>query len=193
MPLEWFDVSMPIAEGMPIWPGDPPPAQRWLQRLADGDGVDLSQWLLSSHTGTHVDAPSHFVPGALDLEVLGLEPLVGPCRVVDLALSGLPDRDVPCERFLLKLERSRGVGPGLALELIARGARLVGVDSLSIESAEAVAAGAPTHRALLSAGVAILEGLVLEAIPPGEYVLVALPLRLQHSEAGPVRAILLKG
>ena len=190
--LEWFDVSLPIAEGMPGWPGDPPPVQRWLQRLVEGDGVDLSQWLLGSHTGTHVDAPSHFLPGAPDLETLGLEPLVGPCRVVDLALGGLPDRDVSCERVLLKLEAGRGVDPGLAVELIARGVRLVGVDSLSIEPAEAVAAGAPTHRAFLSAGVAILEGLVLEAVPPDEYVLVALPLRLQHSEASPVRAILLR-
>jgi arylformamidase len=174
---------------MAVWPGDPAPVQRWLQRLGDGDAVDLSQWTLGSHTGTHVDAPSHFLAGAPDLEALGLEPLVGPCRVVDLAVGGLPDRDARCERVLFK--RNGGIGPGMSAELIARGVRLVGVDSLSIETAEAVAAGAPTHRALLAAGVAILEGLVLDAVQPGEYLLVALPLRLQHTEASPVRAILL--
>jgi arylformamidase len=137
-----------------------------------------------------VDAPSHFLAGAPDLEALGLEPLVGPCRVVDLALRGLPERDEHFERVLFK--RNRGIDPDMAAELVARGVRLVGVDSLSIEPAEAVAAGAPTHRVLLSAGVAILEGLVLEAVQPGEYLLVALPLRLQHSEASPVRAVLLR-
>lgn len=188
--VEWFDVSLPIAEDMAVWPGDPRPVQGWQQRLGDGDAVDLSQWTLGSHTGTHVDAPSHFLAGAPDLEALGLEPLVGPCRVVDLALGGLPERDEHFERVLFK--RNRGIDPDMAAELVARGVRLVGVDSLSIEPAEAVAAGAPTHRVLLSAGVAILEGLVLEAVQPGEYLLIALPLRLQHSEASPVRAVLLR-
>ena len=172
---------------MPVWPGAPPPLQRWLRRLGAGDAFDLSEWTLGSHTATHVDAPSHFVRGAPDLEGLGLEPLVGPCRVVDVAQDGLPER---AERLLLK--RSAGIDPGLAAELIARGVRLVGVDALSVEPAEAVAAGAPAHRALLAAGIAILEGLVLDAVEPGEYTLVALPLRLQHSEASPVRAILLR-
>jgi arylformamidase len=171
---------------MPVWPDDPPPLQRWLQRLSAGDDLDLSEWTLGAHTGTHVDAPSHFVRGAPDLEALGLEPLVGPCWVVDVGGSGFPDQ---AERLLFK--RSAGIGPALAEELIARGVRLVGVDALSIEPAESVAAGAPVHRALLAAGVAILEGLVLTDVEPGEYTLVALPLRLQHSEAGPVRAILL--
>jgi arylformamidase len=185
-----LDVSLPIAEDMAVWPGDPPPVQRWLQRLADGDDLDLSQWTLGSHTGTHLDAPSHFLAGAPDVEALGLDPLVGACLVVDVAAGGLPEPGTRHPRLLLK--HSAGVGVDVAADLIARGVRLVGVDSLSIEPADAVEAGAPTHRALLAAGVAILEGLVLEAVPPGEYFLVALPLRLQHTEASPVRAILLR-
>jgi arylformamidase len=185
-----FDISLPIAEGMAVWPGDPPPVQRWLRRLADGDDLDLSQWTLGSHTGTHLDAPSHFLAGAPDVEGLGLDPLVGPCLVVDVAAGGLPATDSRYQRLLLK--HTPGVSAAMAEDLVARGVRLVGVDSLSVESAEAVETGAPAHRVLLAAGVAILEGLVLEAVPPGEYVLVALPLRLQHTEASPVRAILLR-
>jgi arylformamidase len=174
---------------MPVWPGDPRPKQHWLQRMAAGDSLDLSEWTLGSHTGTHVDAPSHFGAGAPDLEALGLEPLVGPCLVADLAAGGLPEQGRGLKRLLLRA--NGGLDPDTAAGLIARGVRLVGVDALSIEPLDAVAAGAPTHRALLGAGVVILEGLVLAGVPVGEYFLVALPLRLQHSEASPVRAILL--
>jgi arylformamidase len=187
-----FDLTLPIAEDMAVWPGDPAPAQRWLQRLAEGDPVDLSVWTLGSHTGTHVDAPSHFVAGAPDLEALGLEPFVGPCLVLDLSRATLLQQGKPRERVLFKTSPGEdGLHPDDATRLISRGVRLVGIDALSIEPPESVAAGAPVHRALLSAGVAILEGLVLDAVPIGEYVLVALPMRLQHSEASAVRAILL--
>ena len=79
-----FDITLKIDESMPVWPGDPRPVQAWLQRIDRGDPVDVSQWTLGSHTGTHVDAPSHFIAGAPDLEAVGLEPFVGPCRVIEL-------------------------------------------------------------------------------------------------------------
>src|ERR671932_1786974 len=107
-----LDVSLPIAEDMAVWPGDPPPVQRLLQRLADGDDLDLSQWTLGSHTGTHVDAPSHFLAGAPDVEALGLDPLVGPCLVVDVAAGGLPEPGTRHPRLLLK--HSAGVGVDVA-------------------------------------------------------------------------------
>lgn len=185
---------------MPVWAGDPPPAQTWLQRIAWGDGIDLSQWTLGSHTGTHLDAPSHFVAGAADLEVLGLDPLVGPCLVVDLSAAESVQVTAG-ERLLFRTVRRGaeaavasnrvGLNPAAAWRLVASGVRLVGIDALSIETPDSVAAGAPVHRALLSAGVVILEGLALEVVEPGEYFLVALPLRLRHSEASPVRAVLL--
>ncbi len=175
---------------MPVWPGDPRPVQTRLQRIDRGDPVDLSQWTLGSHTGTHIDAPSHFIADAPDLEALGLAPFVGPCRVIEL--EHLDVGAAPSERVLIKTSAEAvGVDPRIAAGLVAAGVRLVGVDALSIEPLEAVAAGAPTHRTLLAGGVVILEGLVLDAVPPGDYFLVALPLRLQHSEASPVRAILL--
>lgn len=186
-----FDLTLTIDEQMPVWPGDPRPVQAWLQRIDRGDPVDLSEWTLGAHTGTHVDAPSHFIAGAPDLEALGLEPFVGPCRVIDL--EHLEVGRAPSERVLIKTSaEADGLDPGIAARLVAAGVRLVGVDALSIEPLEAVTAGAPTHRTLLAGGVVILEGLVLDAVPPGDYFLVALPLRLQHSEASPVRAILLQ-
>jgi arylformamidase len=185
-----FDLTLKIDERMPVWPGDPRPVQTWLQRIERGDAVDLSQWTLGSHTGTHVDAPSHFIADAPDLEALGLEPFVGPCRVIDL--RELDPSTLNTERVLLKTSPgANGLGPELAARLVAAGVRLVGIDALSIEPLQAVSAGAPTHRTLLAAGVVILEGLVLNAVPPGDYFLVAAPLRLQRSEASPVRAILL--
>jgi arylformamidase len=183
-----WDITWPVAEDMAAWPGTPRPRQRWLERIQNGDQCDVSAWTLGAHAGTHLDAPSHFIAGADDLEALGLEPLVGPCTVlqcIDLFKSPLQ------ERVLL-----RSAGDGISLEtaqnLIARAVKLVGTDALSIESETSVNDGAPVHRALLEAGVAILEGLDLRKVSDGDYWLVALPLRLQHAEASPVRAILLR-
>lgn len=204
-----YDITPPVSEGMPVWPGDPPPRQRWLQRVPNGDPSDLSEWLLGSHTGAHVDAPSHFVPGGVEVDQLSLATLVGPCRVLDLtsAVSEMAVHDLPLEvpeRVLLKTRNSlrrwasqpfRSDYVGLTLDaaqhLIDRGVRLIGADYLSIESFASVEAGAPVHQLLLRAGVVILEGLVLADVPPGEYLLVALPLRLSGSEAAPARVVLL--
>lgn len=174
-----WDISLPIDENMPAWPGTPPTTQQWLERLATGDACDVSAWSIGSHAGTHLDAPSHFLVGASDLEAVGLSPLIGRCLVSQSV--------VPHERLLLRGTLSSSS----AQSLIDHGAVLVGTDELSIEPAESVDAGAPVHRLLLGAGIPILEGLRLHHVPPGEYFLVALPLRFQHSEASPVRAVLL--
>ena len=194
---------------MPVWPGDPPPRQRWLQRLAAGDPSDLSEWVLGSHTGAHVDAPLHFIRGGPDLDQVPLTLLIGPCTVLDLtAVPGdLGPRDLPFEvpeRVLLKTRNSLtdwprqafrtdyvGLTPEGAHYLVERGVRLVGADYLSIESFASVQAGAPVHRLLLRQDVVILEGLVLAEVSPGDYLLVALPLRLAASEAAPARVVLL--
>jgi arylformamidase len=204
-----YDITPPIGEGLPVWPGDPPPRQRWVQRLEAGGSSNLSEWLLGSHTGAHVDAPSHFVAGGLELDELPLGTLVGPCVVLDLtAVPGdLGPADLPRElpeRLLLKTRNSlrpwasqafRTDYVGLTVEatqhLVERGVRLVGADYLSVEPFASVEAGAPVHQLLLRSGVVVLEGLLLAEVPPGEYVLVALPLRLSGSEAAPARVILL--
>jgi arylformamidase len=198
-----FDISLPIDAHMPVWPGDPRPRQHWLQRLDRGDPVDLSQWSLGAHTGTHLDAPSHFVGGAADIDALDPRLFVGPCQVLDCtSVSGeigrtqLRQQQPGSPRVLLKtrpsasVEQLGGLAPDAADLLIEAGTRLVGIDALSIESYAAVQRGAPVHQRLLGAGVVILEGLDLRAIGPGRYILVVLPLRLRHSEASPARALL---
>jgi arylformamidase len=208
-----YDLTPAISDSLPVWPGDPRPRQRWLSQLRAGEAADMSEWLLGSHTGAHVDAPSHFVPGAPGLEGVSLSVLVGVCMVVDLASAAADiddqalDRALgpgPVARVLLKTRNSlrtwerepfRADSVGLtssgARSLVDRGVRLVGVDYLSIESFASVEAGAPVHHLLLEAGVVILEGLVLAEVPAGEYLLIALPLRLAASEAAPARVVLL--
>jgi arylformamidase len=184
--MTMWDITRPIHEDMPAWPGTPPPAQRWLERIDEGAVADVSEWTLNAHAGTHLDAPSHFLPHGPDLEALGLSALVGPCVVCDYA-------DLrPAERVLVKLPAGVGLTLEQAQSLLAQGVRLVGVDALSVETEPSVAAGAAVHRALLGAGVALVEGLLLDDVPSGEYQLVALPLRLLHSEASPLRAVLFR-
>jgi arylformamidase len=201
-----FDISVPIEPAMAVWPGDPPPVQTWLARLRRGDAFDLSAWTLGSHTGTHVDAPSHFVPGGADVAALDPRLFVGPCQVLAPPLHGGQITAATLqtiagwrgtERVLLKTRRDASTAPaGLtpdAAALVAEaGVRLVGIDQLSIESAASVEAGAPVHQHLLGHGVVILEGLDLRAVTPGGYWLIALPLRLQDGEASPVRAVLFR-
>ena len=204
-----YDLTPPISDKLPVWPGDPRPRQRWRQRLQSGDPSDLIEWVLGSHTGAHVDAPSHFIASGPDLERLALTSLVGVCRVLDLTSSpndigrgDLPPD--PPERVLLKTRNSLrnwageafradyvGLTQDAAACLMERGVRLVGADYLSIEPFRSVEAGAPVHQLLLSNNVVILEGLLLVDVPAGDYLLVALPLRLQGSEAAPARVVLL--
>jgi arylformamidase len=182
-----WDVTRPIHEHMPAWPGTPPARQQWLERMRDGHVADVSEWTLNAHAGTHLDAPSHFIAGAPDLEAFGLDALVGPCAVLAYQALGGSGAD----RVLVKLPPGQGLTIADARALLERSAYLIGVDALSVETEASVNNGAPVHRLLLANGVAILEDLDLTDVPDGDYTLVALPLRLQHSEASPVRAILL--
>lgn len=193
---------------MPVYEGDPPVVVERVASIAAGDGLNLSRIAFGLHTGTHVDAPAHFIDGAPGVDGLPLEALVGPARVVDATgvtgdideatLAGLliPPKT---ERLLLKTRNSRlwdrdsfsldfaGLTQGAAEELVRRGIRLVGIDYLSIAPA---ADPAPTHVALLRAGVVILEGLDLRRVEAGEYMLACLPLRVVGADGAPARAVL---
>jgi arylformamidase len=212
-----IDITMPISRDMPVWPGDEPPRQGWNERIAQGGTADVSHWLLGSHTGTHVDAPSHFVPGAQCIDELNLDRLVGVCDVIEVGdYLGLVSRDClakawpdrqGCRRLLLRTRNShRARGQAgfdrrfVALDLTAaellldRGVATLGIDYLSVERYvdELAEPGYdyPVHRKLLGAGVTIIEGLDLAAVAPGRYRLCCLPLRLTGSEAAPARAVL---
>ena len=201
--MQIHDVSVPIAPGMVVWEGDPPAEFEQTASLEAGDAANVTRLTLGSHTGTHVDAPLHFLPGGAAVDRLPLEALVGPALVLDLthldADVSAADVLIPegATRLLLRTRNSRlwergefvaehlAVAPAAARLLVERGVRLVGVDYLSVGSPE-------THRILLEAGVVALEGLDLRGIEPGEYLLAALPLRLVGVDGAPARVVLMR-
>ena len=204
-----YDVSIPLRAGMPTYEGEPGPRLEFAKQLAKGDSATVSILSLGSHTGTHVDAPSHFLDGAPGVEGLPLEALVGPAFVADHAGEGhitaadLDSLGIPadCERLLFKTRNGRlwddaefhrdfiAVAPDAARALAERGMRLVGIDYLSIERFRPERH--EVHETLLASGVVILEGLDLRAVPAGEYLLVCAPLNVVGAEGAPARALLI--
>jgi len=201
--MEIIDISVPIRPGMPTYPGDPTVTLERVKALADGDGVNLSRVDLGAHTGTHVDAPLHFIDGAEATETLPLDALVGPARVLDLTAATQLDAAAfdgveLAERVLLKTSNSelwaRGtfaedalqLDGGAAQVLVDGGVRLVGIDYLSIGDHDA-------HRVLLGAGVVPVEGLDLRGVEPGDYDLICAPLKLVGSDGAPARVLLRRG
>lgn len=202
-----IDISLPLRPGMPRHPGDPAFARRVTAEIGSGGSpCRLSFLSLSAHTGTHVDAPAHFLPDGARMDELPADFFSGPARVVACpepildaaAVARLAPR--PGEFVLFRthdgeLWRDPDFHPdysaldaGGARALAAAGARGVGVDYLSagIPSEEAA-----VHRILLQAGLGIIEGLDLSAVAPGEYELICLPLRLAGAEGAPARAVLM--
>jgi arylformamidase len=200
-----YDVTSPISPELPVWPGDPPVSLARVKRMEAGAKSNLSHLACSAHAGTHVDAPLHFIADGADVTSLPLDILVGPAQVV-----ALPDVDAitasALERFDLKgvsrlLFKTRNSGlmhtrftkdfvaltTDAAQWVVERGVRLVGVDYLSVEG---FGGDGSVHRALLGAGVIVIEGLDLSDVPPGDYVLHCLPLKLADSEGAPARVIL---
>ena len=203
-----YDISVPIREQMPTWPSDPGVKIRLAMSMARGDGVNVTSLAMGAHTGTHFDAPFHFVPGGKTVDQLDPEALMGTCRVFEIPtedeidvthLRGLRIKGVT--RALFKTANSKlwatrddfyedfvYLTPTAAKFLVEMQVKLVGVDYLSVEGYHAQ--GAPAHLALLGAGVIILEGLNLADVPPGDYELIALPLKIAGADGAPARALL---
>ena len=202
----WLDVSRPVSEETPVWPGDPPWRYRLAASIERGDGVNVGSVSGTTHAGTHADAPLHVLPGGAPIDALPLDAFAGPADVIDASrgegaievaeieaeLAGAPRRP-SAPRLLLSTgcgaglpPRFRGLSPAAAGWCVERGLQLVGTDAPSVDPPDSAALDA--HRALLSGGVAILEGLALAGIEPGRYELVALPLRWVGADASPVRA-----
>ena len=204
----WLDVTVPLHSGLVHWPGDPPLHLERTRDLERGDDCTISTLTMSSHTGTHMDAPLHFVRAGKGLDEMPIETTIGPARVIAVAD---PESVKPAaivnlgirrgERILFKTRNSRRawssdpfnkdfvfIEPEAAQILAQRGVRLVGVDYLSVGGYQRN--GEETHRILLSAGVWILEGLNLAQVVPGRYELICLPLRVAQSDGAPARAIL---
>ncbi len=199
---EIIDISVPVRPGMVTYPGDPTVTLERVVSIADGGVVNLSRLDFGVHSGTHVDAPVHFIDGAAAAESLPLDVLIGPARVLDLTAAERLDASAfdgveLQERVLLKTrnselwERETFADEFLALTedgaraLIEDGVRLVGIDYLSIGDEAA-------HHALLGAGVVAIEGLDLRGVVPGDYRLVCAPLKLVGSDGAPARALLIR-
>lgn len=207
----FIDISRSLTPQMPVWPGDPVVRITPALQLASGDGVNVSRLELGSHTGTHVDAPFHFIESGQRVDQLALEQLIGPCWVADLthapdhidaaqlATAGIPQGT---RRLLLKTRNSErwhhdsgdftedfiGITPSGAEWLVAAGVRLVGIDYLSVEPFQGT--DGRTHLTLLGAGIIAVEGLDLHAVQPGGYTLICLPLKIAGGDGAPCRAVL---
>jgi arylformamidase len=207
-----YDVSVPLSANTPTYPGDPGiHIKQWL-RLANGDAANVSLINFGLHSGTHVDAPAHFIEGGAKVGSLPLDSLVGEAEVVELAhdLNAISERFVKAncaagsQRILFKTRNSvfwgdteRGfhedyvyIEPDAARWLVESGVKLVGIDYLSVEKFESTSF--ETHLAFLSSGVVIIEGLDLRAVPSGRYELFCLPLKIAggSGDGAPARVIL---
>lgn len=199
------DITPPITAEFQVWPGDTPPSREVVLDMARGESVTLSTLHATVHLGAHADAPCHYGLHAPGIDARPLDDYLGPCQVIavragrgrrfgpdDLAIA------IDAPRVLFRTgtypDPSRFNGDFAALDpalvgwLYARGVRLVGIDTPSVDLFDAH--DLPTHREFLVHDMAILEGLDLSGVPEGRYELIALPLRLVGFDASPVRAVL---
>jgi len=210
MPI--YDVTVPVSNELPTWPSDPGVEITDHRSFAAGDGVNVSMLNLGAHTGTHVDAPAHFIEGAGKVESLSLDALIGEALVIEVPdeFHAIEEEFVQkhyfagTERVLFKTRNSvfwSEANPQFHTDftyldlpaakwLVEQGIKLVGIDYLSIE--KYASEKHETHLALLSHGVVILEGLNLTGIAAGKYELICLPLRLRSNQGdgAPARVVL---
>jgi arylformamidase len=204
----WIDVSVPIFSGMAYWPNNPPIEVEFVMQMAKGDACNLSKISFGAHTGTHMDAPLHFVPGGKSIDQMPLNATIGTARVIpiqdteSIKVAELAQHSIqPGERILFKTINSTRawkvntfvedfvfIEPEAAQYLAERQVQTVGVDYLSVGGF--FRDGTETHQALLKAGIWVIEGLNLSKVEPGSYELICLPLKLRGAEGGPARAIL---
>jgi arylformamidase len=206
------DISIAVREGTPEWPGDTPYSCSWAWSMSTGASVNVSSITTSPHVGTHADAPLHVRDGWPGSHELPLEPFIGPAHVIDVSAASsvieLAELDRwtsasgltlgRAQRVLLRTGRTIAAGrfpddwPTLseqcARALIGLGVRLVGVDAPSVDARESKSL--PVHHMLFDGGAYLLENLDLRRTPPGEYELIAPPLKLMALDAAPVRALL---
>lgn len=204
----FWDISPPVHTGSPVFPGDTPYSQTWAATIGPGCPVNVSAITLSPHVGAHADASLHYDPNGLPIGEVDLEPFIGPCRVVHAIACGPLVRPAHLEhaltrgslppRVLVRVYPAMPQNhfdanlPALAPETITwladQGVRLVGTDSASVDPADNKALD--SHQVLRQRGLRVLENLLLDHVPEGDYELIALPLKLMQADASPVRAVL---
>jgi arylformamidase len=207
--VNYIDISRPVGPETPVWPGSPGVNLVPLLQIASGDVANVSRIDIEAHTGTHIDAPRHFVEGGATVEALGLEPLIGEVVVAEvqgdeIGAAELERLALPAgiRRLVLRTGASHDSAfqsapfrpdfPALTADgarwVVAHGIGLIGIDYLSIQRYDDPP---DVHHVLLDAGVVIIEGLRLTDVEPGIYTLVCLPMHIVGVEAAPARAILL--
>jgi arylformamidase len=204
----WIDVSVSLHSGMVHWPDNPPVRIERALNIEHGDTANVSEISMGAHTGTHMDGPLHFVREGKGLDEMPLDATIGPARVIEVSdpESIKPDELDPHrlrrnERILFKTQNSARhwssedfnedfvyVSQEAARYMADRGIQTVGVDYLSVGGFRRD--GVETHRALLEAGIWVIEGLDLSEVKPGEYELICLPVKIERSDGAPARAIL---
>ncbi len=200
-----WDISPFISPDTPTFPGDTAYSQRWVSRIGAASPVNVSAITMSPHVGAHADAPLHYGPDTAAIGGVSLDPFLGRCRVVHAidpgalikpghlshAVDDLPPR-VLVRTSVRAPTRWSAEFSAFAPETIAwlagLGVRLVGIDTPSVDPADSQTLD--SHRQLLAHDMRVLENLVLDGIEPGDYELIALPLKLLHADASPVRAVL---
>lgn len=201
----WIDISVPLRNGMPVWKGDPPASFTQVMFMDRGDMCNVTRAEISVHTGTHMDAPRHFLRDGAGMETLPLDAVLGPARVISVAdpVSVKP-ADLPPdlrrgERILFQTVNSERcwaasefvddfvfISKEAACALAGAGVMTVGIDYLSVGGLHQDLV--ETHEALLGAGIWIIEGLNLAGVAPGHYELACLPLKIVGSDGAPARA-----
>jgi arylformamidase len=205
--MKIFDVTVPLTKDIIVYPGDPPVRiERKATLNRDGAKANLSRYAFGSHTGTHIDAPFHFIENGLTVDRLPLELLIGRARVVEVTSprideTALEEFDFTADaRVLFKTRNSYlwsqktfvedyvYITPGAARSLVNQGIKLVGIDYLSVEKFGVETFD--THLILLQAGTIIIEGLDLREVEPGDYELICLPLNVKDGDGAPARVVL---
>jgi arylformamidase len=200
-----WDISPPVSSSSPAFPGDTLYTQRWTAQIGPGCPVNVSAITMSPHLGAHADAPLHYARDGVAIGAIDLEPFLGPCRVVHVidggalvrpedlahAATGMPPR------VLVRTSRRAAtqwspaftaLDPRTIVWLAGLGVRLVGIDTPSVDPADSKTLD--SHQQLLAHDMRVLENLVLDEVPAGDYELIALPLKLIDADASPVRAVL---
>ncbi len=207
--MKFIDVSMALGPDTPVYPGDSPFSKLDLRRMEGGDSLNLSELRMGAHTGTHVDAPVHFIRGGKGIGDLPAAAFSGPATVLDLShvVSSIDGEDVAQSQIrkgdivLLRTRNSDRLGPVFfedyvylseagARHLVNQGVKAVGIDYLSIEGFRV--RGFPVHRLLLEKGIGIIEGLDLSKVNPGRYWFICLPLKVAEGDGAPARAVLVE-
>lgn len=201
-----WDISPSVNASTPVFPGDTAYAQQWVASIEPGCPVNVSAITLSPHVGAHADAPLHYDPSGAAIGAVELDAFLGPCRVIHAigcgtlvrpehlahALDQLPARVLVRVYEHMPQDRFDNALPAFAPETVAlladRGVKLIGIDSASIDPADSKTL--ESHQVIRRRGLRVLENLLLDDVPEGDYELIALPLKLTTADASPVRAVL---